>query len=69
VVYSSDALTGGASVKTVARAPDDSHDPILYPIAIVQESQQAEGAQKFIDSILNPEGQSILAKHGFVSIK
>ena len=69
VVYSSDALTGGASVKTVARAPDDSHDPILYPIAIVQESQQAEGAQKFIDLILNPEGQSILAKHGFVSIK
>src|SRR6185436_12592314 len=32
VVYSSDALSAGDKVKLVARAPDDSHDPILYPI-------------------------------------
>jgi len=68
LVYSSDALTAGGSVRTVARAPHDAHDPILYPIAIVKESQQREAAQKFIDLVLSSEGQSILAKYGFASI-
>ena len=69
VVYSSDALSAGDKIKVVARAPDDSHDPILYPIAVVKESKQQESAQKFIDLVLSSEGQSILAKHGFVPIK
>ena len=69
VVYSSDALSAGDKVKVVARAPDDSHDPILYPIAIVKESKQQEVAHKFIDLVLSAEGQAILTKHGFIAIK
>jgi len=69
VVYSSDALTGGGHVRIVARAPEEAHDPILYPIAIVRESQRADPAQKFIDLVLSQEGQNILAKYGFVAIK
>lgn len=69
VVYSSDAQAGRDKVKTIARAADDTHDPILYPIAIIKASQNAAAAQKLIDLIVSPEGQSILAKHGFVSAK
>lgn len=69
VVYSSDVLSGGARVKEVARAPDDSHEPIVYPIAIVKDSQRQEAAQKFIDLVLSAEGQRILAQHGFVPVK
>jgi molybdate transport system substrate-binding protein len=69
VVYSSDVLSTGAKVKEVARAPEDSHDPILYPIAIVKDSKRKDTAQKFIDLVLSSEGQRILAKHGFVSAK
>jgi molybdate transport system substrate-binding protein len=69
VVYSSDALRAGTKVKVVARAVDDAHDPILYPIAVVKESHQQEAAQRFIDLVLSAEGQAILAKHGFDSIK
>jgi molybdate transport system substrate-binding protein len=69
VVYSSDVLSAGAKVKEVVRAPEDSHDPILYPIAIVKDSKRKDAAQKFIDLVLSSEGQSILAKHGFVSAK
>ena len=65
VVYSSDALSAGNKVKVVVSAPDDSHDAILYPIAIVKESKRQEAARKFIDVVVSPEGQSILAKHGF----
>jgi len=69
IVYSSDALVGGNNTKTIARAPDDSHDPILYPIAVVKDSQRADAAQKFIDLVISPEGQAVLVKYGFVSIK
>jgi molybdate transport system substrate-binding protein len=65
VIYSSDALSAGDKVKVVAQAPDDSHDPILYPIAIVKSSQQQQAAQRFIDLVSTPEGQNILTKHGF----
>jgi molybdate transport system substrate-binding protein len=68
VVYSSDALSAGDKVKLVARAPDDSHDPILYPIAVVRDSQQREAARKFIDLVLSAEGQAALVKHGFQAI-
>ncbi|HJZ80349.1 MAG TPA: molybdate ABC transporter substrate-binding protein, partial [Pyrinomonadaceae bacterium] len=64
VVYASDATAAGT--RTVARAPDESHDPIVYPIAIVSDSRRREAAQKFIDLVLSAEGQGILAKHGFV---
>jgi molybdate transport system substrate-binding protein len=69
VVYSSDALSAGDQIKVVARAADDSHDPILYPMAVVKESKQQQAARKFIDLVLSPEGQSILAKHGFLATK
>jgi len=69
IVYSSDALMGGSQIKKVASAADDAHDPILYPIAVVSDSKRVEAAQKFIDLIFSQEGQSVLAKYGFNSIK
>lgn len=69
IVYSSDAFSAGKKIKVVARAPEDSHAPILYPIAVVKESKQPEAARKFIDLVLSAEGQSILGKHGFRTIK
>jgi len=69
VVYSSDALSVGDKIKVVAHAPDDSHDPILYPIAIVKDCKQQEAARKFIDLVLSSEGQAILVKYGFLAMK
>jgi molybdate transport system substrate-binding protein len=69
VVYSSDALSAGDKIKVVARAADDLHDPILYPIAIIKDSHHQEAARKFIDLVLSSDGQSILAKRGFVPVK
>lgn len=69
IVYSSDALSAGDKVRVVARAAEESHDPILYPIAIVKDSKQAAAAQKFIDLVLSSAGQDILSKYGFLKIK
>lgn len=69
IVYSSDALSAGDKTKVVARANDDLHDPIRYPIAVIEESMQQEASRRFIDLVLSSEGQSILVKHGFLPIK
>ena len=69
VVYLSDALSAGDKVKVIARASEDSHDPILYPIAVVKDSKQQDAATKFIELVLSSEGQAILVKHGFLAVK
>jgi molybdate transport system substrate-binding protein len=69
IVYSSDALRAGNRVKVVTQAPNDSHDEIVYPIGIIKDSKRQDAARKFIELVLSNEGQSILVKHGFLSIK
>jgi len=69
IIYSSDVLSAGAKVKEVVSAPEDSHDPILYPIAILKDSKRKDAAQKFIELVLSSDGQKILAKYGFLSTK
>ena len=69
LVYSSDASNAGTKVKLAVAIPTELHDPILYPIAIMKDSHHAEPARKFIDLILSSEGQRILARHGFVTLK
>jgi molybdate transport system substrate-binding protein len=39
--------------------------PIAYPIAVVRGSAHAADAQAFVDYLLSPAGQAVLAKYGF----
>jgi molybdate transport system substrate-binding protein len=65
IVYASDVRATGDRVRTVATAPADSHDPILYPIAVVRASSSQAAARSFIDVIMSDEGQQILENYGF----
>jgi len=69
VVYSSDVRAAGDRVRIVATAPEDSHDPILYPIAVVRSSGRQEAAKAFIDAVTSDEGQRILEKYGFERVR
>ena len=69
VVYSSDVPTASDKVKIVARADEQAHDAILYPIAILKSSNEMEAAHKFVDLVLSSEGQAVLVKHGFMTVK
>jgi molybdate transport system substrate-binding protein len=66
IVYTSD-LTGDAADQ-VERLdiPDALNTIASYPIGMVQDSDQAEMAQTFVDYILSPEGQAVLAEYGFI---
>src|SRR5215471_5103539 len=65
VVYASDVRAAGDKVRKVATAPEDLHDPILYPIAVVRASSSKDAARAFIDAVMNDEGQRTLDKYGF----
>jgi molybdate transport system substrate-binding protein len=65
IVYASDVRAAGEKVRAVATAPADSHDPILYPIAVVRASNRQDAARGFIDAVIGEDGQRILEKYGF----
>jgi molybdate transport system substrate-binding protein len=65
IVYATDTRVAGERVRTVASAPEDSHDPILYPIAVVQASEHQEAAKAFIETVMSDDGRRILENYGF----
>ncbi|MCL5676719.1 MAG: molybdate ABC transporter substrate-binding protein [Firmicutes bacterium] len=66
IVYSTDAATS-PNVDIVAEAPAGSHAPVVYPMAVLKNSKNAEAAQAFADYLLSPQGREVLTKSGFGS--
>jgi molybdate transport system substrate-binding protein len=69
VVYSTDAMARAKEIKIVAVAPDKSHKPIVYPIAIIKGSKNERAAKAFIDLVVSDEGKKILEKYGFKTVR
>ena len=64
LVYATDARISG-KVRIVATAPESTHDPIVYPAAVVKASRNEEAARRFIEFLSSPSAQAILQKYGF----
>ena len=65
IVYKTDARAADDKVDVLADAPENSHSPILYPIALIENGEQKQSAKEFLDFVLSIEGQQILQKYGF----
>ncbi|TFD13462.1 molybdate ABC transporter substrate-binding protein [Cryobacterium sp. TMT1-2-2] len=66
LVYATDVAANPGRIEGVTSAGADAvvgH----YPIAVVKESAHAETAQAFVDLVLSPAGQAVLAAHGFLA--
>lgn len=63
VVYRSDAQSE-PSVRVVARFPDGSHAPIVYPMALVA-GHDSPAARRLLDALRAPGQQAIFRSHGF----
>jgi molybdate transport system substrate-binding protein len=63
-VYRTDALTS-KKVRVVATAPVDSHDPIVYPAAVLKNSKNAAAAREFVGFLEGPEARTAFEKYGF----
>ncbi|MFH2093986.1 MAG: molybdate ABC transporter substrate-binding protein [Pseudomonadota bacterium] len=65
VVYATDAVVRSKEVKVVVTAPEISHQPVVYPIAIVRGTKHEPEAKSFIGMVLSDKGRAVLQKHGF----
>jgi molybdate transport system substrate-binding protein len=61
-VYFSDTLKSNMSVSSIN---DSFYPSIVYPIAVINDSQQLVISRQFIEYIQSNEGQTILRKYGF----
>jgi molybdate transport system substrate-binding protein len=64
LVYATDAQASG-KVRIVATAPESSHDPILYPAAVVKGTHSEEAARSFVEYLGSSAARAIFVKHGF----
>jgi len=64
-VYTSDLQNRPGTVKEAASPPQTSYSPITYPGAVVKASAYAPLAGTFLDQLVSPAGQQILARYGF----
>lgn len=64
LVYATDALSSD-QVQVVATAPAGSHAPIVYPVAVVQDSEDTNAAQAFVDFLFSDRAIAIFQAYGF----
>lgn len=66
IVYQTDAQ-GSQKVRIVVIAPADSHDPIIYPAAILKGAKNASGAASFLAYLSSGDARGVFLKHGFLA--
>jgi len=66
IVYVTDVKAAGAKVAGVV-IPKDQNVTTTYPIAPIASSTNAVTAKAFVDFVLSPAGQTVLAAAGFTS--
>src|SRR5215469_6988114 len=65
IVYATDALAD-KSVRVVDTFPADTHEPIVYPIALTKSAKTQAAA--FVAYLTGPRGRDIFIKYGFTVI-
>jgi molybdate transport system substrate-binding protein len=64
IVYATDAMTT-PEVAVVATAPEDSHSPVIYPVAILKSSKETDEAKRFLDFLAGTKAKDVFKKYGF----
>lgn len=64
IVYATDAVAE-PRVSVAGTFPDGSHDPIVYPGAIIEGSPAPDAARSFLDWLASSQARAIFAAQGF----
>ncbi|MEY9534254.1 molybdate ABC transporter substrate-binding protein [Sinorhizobium fredii] len=67
IVYKTDAAAD-PGVKVVGTFPEDSHPPIIYPIAITTDSKNAD-ADAFLEFVKSPKAAALFETQGFIVLE
>jgi len=65
MVYVTNVLSAGTKLKGIT-IPANVNASTLYPIATIKSSKHASIAKEFVDYVLSPAGQQVLAAAGFL---
>lgn len=68
IVFVTDAGILQGAVEIVAKAPKDTHKPVVYPAAVMKNSGHPEIAKAFIAFLHGPEGRKVFQRYGFMTI-
>jgi molybdate transport system substrate-binding protein len=64
LVYRTDAQTS-PKIRTIFTAPPSSHDPIVYPAAVLKNSKDQAAARAFLQFLETPHALEIFKTYGF----
>jgi molybdate transport system substrate-binding protein len=64
LVYRTDAQTS-PKIRTIFTAPPSSHDPIVYPAAVLKNSKDPGAARAFLEFLETPHALEIFKTYGF----
>ena len=64
IVYLSDAKSS-PQVKIVKTAPENTHKSVVYPIAVLKSSKNADAAKDFIQFVSNNQAKTAFENQGF----
>lgn len=64
IVYETDAKISD-KVEISCTAPEGSHKPVIYPVGVTKDSQQADAAKAFVDFLFGEEAKAVFEKFGF----
>jgi molybdate transport system substrate-binding protein len=67
IVYSSDTKVLKSAV-VAAEAPEKSHAPIIYPVALIKDGKQPELASRFLAFLKTGQAGKIFARFGFTPL-
>ena len=68
IVYASDVSGSAAGKVRQMEIPDALNILAAYPISVIRDSHNPAMAKKFVDFVLSPDGQAVLAQFGFIPV-
>jgi molybdate transport system substrate-binding protein len=66
LVYATDARES-STVRVAATAPESSHAPVVYPVAILRHARDTAAARDFVAFLFGPEARAVFVSQGFTT--
>jgi len=68
IVFITDITPDVVELVDTLEIPDELNTIAIYPIAPINDSASPEMARAFVDFVLSPDGQAVMAKYGFIPV-
>lgn len=65
LVYATDAKISN-KVKVVVAADEKYHSAIIYPVAVLKSSKNADASKEFVQFLSSSQAKAVLKKYGFI---